>query len=334
LLEALDAGAALSHPLRRLRNMSDSNQSRRHRALAAIAASQLGCFTYRQVIDAGFGRATAAALVEQGRWCRISDGVYMPAGVPISRDAQVMAAVLGVPGSHASHQTAARLHGLPVFGRPSVELSVLRHTNHEERLAGLHELKDVLPSDLEKVGPIPVTTVPRTIVDLAALHRRPRLERVLDDALVRRLTTVADVSYVLERVARRGKPGVRLLRALLAARAEGLIAPTSELERIFYTLIDSSTLPMPVRQWHPPWWDSPEGCVDAAWPAYRVITEADGRRWHTRDEHNERDKYRDGLAAMHGYQVQRFTYKQATQDGRWVLDVLGGLLGSRGWLAA
>lgn len=314
--------------------MNDHATLTRHRAIAVVAERQLGCFTYDQARAAGFGVDAVARLVRSGVWERLTSSVYHAAGATVSPAMELMAAVLGVPASAAGFQSAAGMRGLPRFGLRRPELVVVRHTNHQERTATIHELKDVVPSDLEYVGPIPVTTVPRTIVDLAAIHRRPRLERVLDDALVRRLTTVDEVTAVLERVARRGKPGVLLLRGLLAARSDGLVLPTSELERIFYALVDNSTLPMPVRQWHPPWWDSPAGCVDTAWPRHHVIAEVDGRRWHTRDEHNERDKFRDGEAARHGYQVQRFTYKQVTTDGRWVLDVLGGLLVARArWVA-
>lgn len=304
----------------------DDESRRRHHATSVCAAAQLGCFTHAQAKACGFSRSAIARMIRLGVWMDVTSGVYMSAGSPVPWESRVMAAVLGTPGSTASHQTAARIRTLPVFGDPQIELAVQRHTNHEERLANIHELKDLVPSDVTLVGPIPVTTIPRTIVDLAAIHRKPRLERVLDDALVRRLTTTEEVSTVLERVARRGKPGVRLLRGLLAARAGGLILPSSELERIFYTLLENSALPRATRQWHPPWWDRPEGCVDAAWPELGVITEADGRRWHSRDQDNERDKFRDGVAAKHGYRVQRFTYEQITKNGRWVIDVLEGLL--------
>jgi hypothetical protein len=309
--------------------MNDDTEPHRHRRVATLAQDQHSCFTYHQAIGSGFTRSAILRMLRMGVWERVTDGIYRPAGAPLSWEAEVMAAVLGVPGSVAAFQTAARLRTLPTFAATRPELAVMRHTNHEERLAIVHELKDLAAADVAMVGPIPVTTVARTIVDLAAIHRRPRLERVLDDALVRRLTTVDEVSRVLERVARRGKPGVRLLRALLAARAEGLVLPTSELERTFYKLLDDSTLPVATRQWHAPWWDSPAGHVDAAWPDYGVIAEVDGRRWHSRDQDDERDKFRDGVAARHGFHVRRFSHRQVTEDGAWVLGVLEGLLRSR-----
>jgi hypothetical protein len=46
------------------------------------------------------------------------------------------------------------------------------------------------------------------------------------------------------------------------------------------------------------------------WP---LILEADGRAWHTRVEDFDRDRWRDNLANVHGYDVMRFTYNQLTR---------------------
>ncbi len=267
-------------------------------------------------------------------WEEITAGVYIAAGAPRSWVTQVMAAVLGVPDSIASHRTGGRLHGFGYLSGGPIELTVVRHTNHEERLASIHEMRDVIDEDVIMHGPIPVTHPARTVVDLAAVLRAGRLERVLDDALVRKLVTLGEVHERLERVARRGKPGVRVLRGLLLQRSEGLIVPTSELERALYRLIDDSALPAPVRQFHPDWWDSPAGTVDVAWPAHGLIVEADGRRWHSRDADFERDRVRDGLALQHGYSVARFSFTQVTERGPWVLDVIDSTLRHRArWTA-
>jgi very-short-patch-repair endonuclease len=52
--------------------------------------------------------------------------------------------------------------------------------------------------------------------------------------------------------------------------------------------------------------------VDGLIEPWRLIVEADGRRWHTRVADFERDHARDIAALLHGYLVARFTWSQLT----------------------
>jgi very-short-patch-repair endonuclease len=53
--------------------------------------------------------------------------------------------------------------------------------------------------------------------------------------------------------------------------------------------------------------------VDALIPAWRLIVEADGRRWHSRVNDRERDHDRDNVAAARGFRVMRFTHRMLTR---------------------
>ncbi|MGZ4692033.1 MAG: DUF559 domain-containing protein, partial [Acidimicrobiales bacterium] len=57
-------------------------------------------------------------------------------------------------------------------------------------------------------------------------------------------------------------------------------------------------------------------------PSWRRIVEADSRLWHTREADFERDRARDHLAQMHGYEVTRFTYHQLVADPDYAVRVL------------
>jgi very-short-patch-repair endonuclease len=48
--------------------------------------------------------------------------------------------------------------------------------------------------------------------------------------------------------------------------------------------------------------------VDACIPAWGLVLEADGRRWHARVEDFDRDRWRDNQAAALGLRVMRFTH--------------------------
>jgi very-short-patch-repair endonuclease len=64
------------------------------------------------------------------------------------------------------------------------------------------------------------------------------------------------------------------------------------------------------------------GTVDAYIPLWRLITEADGRRWHTRQADFERDRTRDNLATSHGIGVLRFTYQMLVRQPEQCLSTI------------
>ena len=65
-----------------------------------------------------------------------------------------------------------------------------------------------------------------------------------------------------------------------------------------------------------------DATVDLYSAAWRLIVEADGRRWHTRKADQERDNLRDNEAVTHGYAVLRFTWPMLTRSADRCLDTL------------
>jgi very-short-patch-repair endonuclease len=62
--------------------------------------------------------------------------------------------------------------------------------------------------------------------------------------------------------------------------------------------------------------------VDAYVPSWRLIIEADGRRWHSRKADFERDRLRDNLATSHGVAVLRFSYQMLTRNPQHCLTTI------------
>jgi very-short-patch-repair endonuclease len=60
--------------------------------------------------------------------------------------------------------------------------------------------------------------------------------------------------------------------------------------------------------------------VDALIPDWRLVLEADGRRYHQRIEDFERDRWRDAEAAVHGLHVMRFTHRRLRDDRAGITD--------------
>jgi len=101
-----------------------------------------------------------------------------------------------------------------------------------------------LPSDEITIHHgIPVTTVPRTLFDLAAVLPERQLERALNEAELLRRWDELSLDRLLRRYPRR--KGSTAIRAVLHKRRSGATVTKSELEERFLALIDGAGLPRP-----------------------------------------------------------------------------------------
>lgn len=262
--------------------------------LRSVAAAQGGVFTPSDARRAGIDRSTARRLLRRGLWMQVRRGVYaetafLQAATPAVRHAIATAAerlAAGVVGV-ASHDSAALIHGLPLVGLPwhwpwfgsgrkdaeRVHLTVPpghpRLRDHDT----VHWYKAALPPGrvVRRHG-VPVTSLARTVVDIA--RHRPFAEAlvVADAALHSERCSLADLEEVLRTCA--GWPGIRRAVRVVAA-ANGLAE--SPLESLVRVLADAGGLPTPKLQ--VPIYDDEGfiGRVDLFFPAQRTVGEADGR---------------------------------------------------------
>jgi very-short-patch-repair endonuclease len=198
------------------------------------------------------------------------------------------------------------------------------HSGHR-RIPGVtvHQISDLTADSCVLIDGLPHTTPARTLVDLAATTRMGRLAAALDDAVVsQRITSFAAVGRELAKVARRGKPGVRVLMVLLDERGPGEEPPQSQLELSLFGLIRAARLPAPIRQFAFPGQVFTRGCVDAAYPDARLILEADGRRWHTRIKDLARDHERDAEALRAGWATLRLLHEHIVDEAEWTAQLI------------
>ncbi len=214
-------------------------------------------------------------------------------------------------GAVVSHQSAARLWRLPSFVEDEIHVSRVRQggTRFRSETAVFHR-PGALPGAHQTTSrAIPVTTVARTLFDLAGAMRPGRLERALDNALARHLTTTRVLHGLTRELAEHGRAGSRLMRTLLAERDSYYVAPASGLEARFLTLVRSGGLPEPVRQldiggarW--------VGRVDFAYPDRRLAIEIDSAIHHSAKLDRAADRRRDADLADAGFRVLRITDDQ------------------------
>jgi very-short-patch-repair endonuclease len=232
-----------------------------------------------------------------------------------------MAAVLAArPGAVLSHRAAAAMWDLRPSERSRPEVSTPRWC----RRAGIEVHRARLePDEVTGIDGIPVTTVARTLLDLAAVLPRAQLERAMERAEALRLTDVVPLGALLER--HRGHRGTAALREAVKDRLQPVLT-RSELEERFLTFLDAHRLPRPEVNV-----DLRVGNrfvqADFLWRAQRLIVELDGHQTHGTRAAFERDRERDRTLQAHGWRVVRITWRQLHEHPHAVAADLARLLG-------
>jgi very-short-patch-repair endonuclease len=242
---------------------------------------------------------------------RVHQGVYAVGHAALSREARWLAAVFAAgDGAALSHLAAAVLWGIWRAGGPITVVAPRR-----VRVAGVRVIRAnrLDPRDVTIRNGIPVTTVARTIVDLAEILTPERLTNVLYEAAHwGRL----DLDAVWETAARLlGRHGLAVLEEAIGAHLKGSAGTKSDLEDAFHLLI-RDRVPKPIANvkilGHE---------VDAYWPELRLVVEVDGPG-HERPRAKRRDRRRDLERRKAGYVVLRFTDVEIEQQPRMVLETL------------
>ena len=282
-----------------------------------IARKQMGLVARFQIT----GHPRAASFVNSQlrtrRWHEVAPGVYSHPGYPDSWKRALWISYLHAGSSAVvSHQSAGRLLRLTGVER-TLSLMVERdhrHVRNRRGSARLHRLVDVAPSDVTMMSGMRATTAPRTLVDLATVVSRQALLHATEDAITRGLTTVAATGAVLERVRRRGKPGVAKMCSVLDQLGPGAAVAASKLDKALTHVINLSGLPTPIAEHPLPTVQCLDGLVDRYLPEALLIVEADGRKWHERRRNMARDRERDVEAARTGHQTVRFMWENLVSD--------------------
>ena len=221
-----------------------------------------------------------------------------------------MAAVLAAgPGAVLSHRSAAELWGL--IGGFTLPIHLTASSGRRQR-DGLRFHRPQCPDDERtEVEAIPVTTVPRTILDCAAALSERQLERLINEADVLRLHDRLSIPTLLDRYPHR--PGSRKLSVALSKRDAGSTWTRSDLEELLIELADELGLRRPeTNVVLDIAGESFE--IDALWRAERIAVELDSRQFHLTPLAFERDRRRDRKLSASGWRPVRLTWRQLTED--------------------
>lgn len=230
-------------------------------------------FTRDDLRDLGWTDSAISRAIAAGRLRQVRRGVLAGPGAD-GNSLRAFAAVRAVAGSVLSHRSALAAHGLPVVGgRPRLpELTVAPRSRGDAHTVLLH--RAALPqSDVVVRDSTALTSVARTVVDVARSRPLSTAVAAIDAALNQRRTSMTEIDDVLVRCWNWPYIG-RAQRALrhVDGRAE------SALESISRLAIRLLRLPVPLLQ---PLVRDDSGIavarLDFYWDGFGVFGEADGR---------------------------------------------------------
>jgi very-short-patch-repair endonuclease len=258
--------------------------------------------------------------LQAGRLHSLHRGVYAVGHRPATREAQWIAAVLvGGPGAVLSHRAAGAHWGLRTnWSRIDVTVAGKRRARGAIRF---HRW-ELPPDEITTHNGIPITTVPRTLFDMASDLDVRGLERAINEAEIKRLWDELSLDDLLYRYRRRS--GTSNVRAALRKRREGATITKSDLEDAFLAFADKAGLPRPETN------AVIEGCeVDCVWREQRVVIEVDGWETHKTRAAFERDREKSRILQAAGWRCVPVTYLQLAHASREVSrDVRRLLCGS------
>ncbi|HWT92072.1 MAG TPA: type IV toxin-antitoxin system AbiEi family antitoxin domain-containing protein [Solirubrobacteraceae bacterium] len=266
--------------------------------LAELAGRQHGLVAAWQLAAAGYDHEAIKTRVRRGRLHRVQRGVYAVGHPVLTGEGRWLAAVISLgPAAVLSHGSAAWLWGLTRSGGALIDVTVPGRGGRSRR----RDVRVHRAAEVERVvhRGVPVTTVARTLLDLAAVAPLGVVEGAVDAAERNGLFDL----HAIERLPLQGHHGTARLRKAIELYDD---APTKEeLERRFLRLCHDRGLPRPLSNAVVAGME-----CDFVWPAHRLVVELDGLKWHAIRRQLVSDREKDAALVLAGYRVHRFVWRQ------------------------
>jgi len=286
--------------------------------IAALAARQHGVVTRQQLTELGLGPTGVRARLRTRRLIALHRGVYAVGHARLRREGRWYAAVLACgPGAVLSHADAAAMWQIRASSSPSIHVTVPSRNGRKRRPGiRIHRPRRLAPEEVTAIDGIPVTTVARTLLDLADVLKGQGLKRAIDEADYLRLLDMTSLTAVVDR-----NPGRRAARLLALAKAPAERTRT-QLEARALGIVERHELPKPKVN-HPLLGYE----IDLLWPEAKLAVELDGYGAHGTRKAFQADRERDRRLIAAGYRPIRFT-NEDLKDGSAVARELRRLLRS------
>ena len=294
---AAPGGPATEGPDERWRFTSDSPKRIAKVRVATLAGRQLGRISWAQLRELGAAEATVNAWMRSGYLLQTGPRVYAVGHVAPSQEATLFEAVLFAgPGAALSHGTAAWWRGLLTWPVTQTHISTPRRIESSPGGLEIHGRRTL---DRETVRGLPVTTIPQTMLDLAATEPLKLVRRALAELDFTGAFDPAELSNA----AGPGRRGSVALAKALRIHLPELAHTRSDLEIEFLFFCERHGIPIPRmnRELH--------GVTpDAWWPDFNLVVELDGDANHRKPAQRTRDRRKELVLRGHGLTVLRYDY--------------------------
>lgn len=280
-----------------------------NRKVADLAGRQHGVLGRWQLKELGLGEKMIKTRIANSGLIRLHRGVYAVGHRALTVESRWMAAVLAHgPEAVLSHRSAGQLWGIYPRSRIVPEVTC---PGSKKTKRGIVAHRGSLPEDeVGRVRGIPVTSVPRTMLDLTGMLSEREVERAWNEMEVREYTDRLSVPRLLERYP--GRKGSVVLARLANRQALPVGITRNEFEEAFLALIDRHRLPRPRMNAHV----ALRGRffeIDCLWQDERVAIELDGAAVHRTDRAFQDDRERDRILIAAGYRTTRVTWHHLTR---------------------
>jgi very-short-patch-repair endonuclease len=283
--------------------------------IVRLASRSHGVVTRAELLQAEITVHEIRVRLERGTLLPLYRGVYRVGHHAPSREARYIAAVKACgEGAVLCGLAAAHLWRLIKGAPPQPE--VLTPANRRVRGLILCRARRTAIHRVVWFG-IPITTIPRTLVDLASSLPEADLARVCHEAGVLYRTTPRQVDAVLQQLP--NASGRKKLKRVL----HGDVPVTlSRLESRFLELLREARLPLPIT-------NKVAGGhrVDCRWPEQQLTVELDSYRHHNSRHAWEMDRLREREARSRGDEFRRYPWRDVFEDPDEMLRDLRELLG-------
>jgi very-short-patch-repair endonuclease len=283
-----------------------------------------------QLRDLGYAKSTVVEWVASRRLHQVHRGVYAVGHRRLTWHGRCWAAVLGAEANEvdevvwpavAGHGSAAYLWGLYRFAPETIDVTapIRRRAKREFRV---HFSSILVPEDRKEREGIPVTSVPRVLLDLAIRARPDQLDRLLERAEELELLDLHAVEGVLDRAG--GHRGRGRLRRALALYQPDPTFTRSRFEKSFRRRVLAAGLPSPSMNFNVGGYE-----LDAYWPDLRFAVELDLFETHGSRAAFERDRLRQEELKLLGIEMIRVTKPRLDREPEAVLRNLATFLERR-----
>ncbi|HEU4738795.1 MAG TPA: DUF559 domain-containing protein [Solirubrobacterales bacterium] len=295
--------------------------------MAELAARQYGVVALWQLEGLGLHVKVVDRRVAVGRLHRVHQGVFAVGHRLLDRRGHLIAAVLACgSGAVLSHRSAAYLHGILDDSRSRVDVIAPNRRGRCPDGIAAHRDGTLTPADRTTIDGIPCTSLPRTLLDIAASQPPRTLRYAVNQAEVEGVFDLTDMVELLKRS--KGRRGVARLRLAIEDHDPQEQETRRELEKKLLRLFKRAGFRPAEVNGHL----VIEGISmmpDFMWRDAQLIVEADSRRVHGTVAAFEKDRERDQRLASAGWTVIRVTWRQVVDEPERVTRTLRQLL-SRG----